>query len=254
MPSLDSVITLGWTAAIRAHHREFIIPAITEILSRFGPIYFLWGPGRDGTNGHHSQGRAVDISILAKGAGPVSTWVDRPGPARPSVGNQVAAYALKNRTRLNIDRDGGYIIWNRRITSAASSPPWSWRPYTGTNPHTDHVHISFAATGVYHAPEPTEDEDMATYGPQILAAIKTLGDVITASNEQSQRRYESLLKKSDLVEGREVRRDAAEDAADDAVDRELAARIQLALDKLASIEDKIDGLPDPVPPTGNPPA
>lgn len=252
MPSLASVITTGWKTAILAHHREFIVPAITEIVSRFGPIYYLWGPGRDGTTGHHSQGRAVDISILDKGNGPQSTWINRPGSARVALGNQIAVHAITNRSRLNIDRDGGYVIWNRRIASAASTPPWAWRTYTGSNPHTDHVHISFALTGVYHAPELPED-DMAN-SDVILAAIKTLGEVVKAADAQNQRRYESLLKKSDLVEGREIRRDAAEDAADDAVQREQDAKLQIALDKLASIEDKVDDLPDPVPPTENPPA
>lgn len=31
------------------------------------------------------------------------------------------------------------IIWNRRI---ASRPSFTWRPYSGSNPHTDHVHVS----------------------------------------------------------------------------------------------------------------
>lgn len=38
-----------------------------------------------------------------------------------------------------------YIIWNRRIANSAaigSAEPWQWRPYSGTNPHTKHVHIS----------------------------------------------------------------------------------------------------------------
>jgi peptidoglycan hydrolase-like protein with peptidoglycan-binding domain len=40
-----------------------------------------------------------------------------------------------------------YVIWNRRIASATSS--WNWRAYTGSNPHTKHVHISVveAASG-----------------------------------------------------------------------------------------------------------
>jgi hypothetical protein len=42
-----------------------------------------------------------------------------------------------------------YIIWNRRI--ANSSPigeelAWAWRPYSGQNPHTQHVHISVKPT------------------------------------------------------------------------------------------------------------
>ena len=34
-----------------------------------------------------------------------------------------------------------YVIWNRQICSSQNQP-WKWRRYTGTNPHTKHVHIS----------------------------------------------------------------------------------------------------------------
>ena len=37
-----------------------------------------------------------------------------------------------------------YVIYNRRIASPRSN--WQWRPYTGPNPHTSHVHISIRAT------------------------------------------------------------------------------------------------------------
>jgi len=33
-----------------------------------------------------------------------------------------------------------YVIWNRRIASASSG--WAWRTYTGSNPHTKHMHVS----------------------------------------------------------------------------------------------------------------
>lgn len=33
-----------------------------------------------------------------------------------------------------------YLIFNRRIASAAHG--WVWRPYTGANPHTSHLHVS----------------------------------------------------------------------------------------------------------------
>jgi peptidoglycan hydrolase-like protein with peptidoglycan-binding domain len=39
---------------------------------------------------------------------------------------------------------GGYVIFNRRIASDVGG--WRWRVYTGSNPHTAHVHVS-AATG-----------------------------------------------------------------------------------------------------------
>lgn len=39
-----------------------------------------------------------------------------------------------------------YIISNGRIASGPDGPsPWTWRKYTGTNPHSHHVHISVRA-------------------------------------------------------------------------------------------------------------
>jgi len=38
-----------------------------------------------------------------------------------------------------------YIIWNKRIANSSpvgGSAAWAWRPYSGTNGHTKHVHIS----------------------------------------------------------------------------------------------------------------
>ncbi|WP_052371954.1 peptidoglycan-binding domain-containing protein [Amycolatopsis taiwanensis] len=38
---------------------------------------------------------------------------------------------------------GGYVIYNRRITNDNYS---GWHAYTGSNPHTSHVHVSFSRT------------------------------------------------------------------------------------------------------------
>lgn len=36
-----------------------------------------------------------------------------------------------------------YVISNRRIASGDAGPaPWTWRKYTGTNPHDKHMHLS----------------------------------------------------------------------------------------------------------------
>lgn len=42
--------------------------------------------------------------------------------------------------------EGAYVIWNRRIISASRLGE-GWRPYTGSNPHTKHVHISVGLIG-----------------------------------------------------------------------------------------------------------
>lgn len=206
-------------------------------------IHFVWGyPGR-GT-GDHARGLALDLMNYAFGGG-----VDSPGAERRYVQDWVKSYVMKHRVRLGLDGESAYIIADRQIASDESDPDWTWRSYTGDDPHTNHTHLSFKSVHTYHPP-PVED-DMAS-SDAILAAVKAVGDAIVALDAKNQRRYESLLRKADLIEGREVRRDTAEDLADDAAEREQNAKLQLALDKLASIEDKVDDLPDPVPPTENP--
>lgn len=41
---------------------------------------------------------------------------------------------------------GAYVIWNRRIISADRLKE-GWRPYSGSNPHDKHVHVSVGLTG-----------------------------------------------------------------------------------------------------------
>jgi hypothetical protein len=64
------------------------------------------------------------------------------------------------------DNRGRYVIWNRRIASASSSPAWSWRPYTGDNPHDKHAHISvsedprgYDSTAPWGVPASEEEEE-----------------------------------------------------------------------------------------------
>lgn len=65
---------------------------------------------------------------------------------------------------------GGYVIFNRRITTPDFT---AWKAYTGTNPHTAHVHVSFSTAqagfdsnapwGITAtAPAPKDWFDMAT--------------------------------------------------------------------------------------------
>lgn len=38
-----------------------------------------------------------------------------------------------------------YVLWNHRMYSSyatSSVPAWTWRPYSGSNPHTKHAHVS----------------------------------------------------------------------------------------------------------------
>ena len=53
------------------------------------------------------------------------------------------SYAFAEMLRQNRDPRIKYIISNRKICSGKNGPsPWTWRRYTGSNPHDHHCHIS----------------------------------------------------------------------------------------------------------------
>lgn len=55
--------------------------------------------------------------------------------------NKVDTWAIAERLRTSKDPRVKYVISNGRIFSSTVSP-WVWRKYTGSNPHSQHVHIS----------------------------------------------------------------------------------------------------------------
>ena len=57
-------------------------------------------------------------------------------PAHGVDGNELSEALVKSR-----DKRIKYVIWNRHICNSHVDP-WEWRPYTGSNPHDHHVHIS----------------------------------------------------------------------------------------------------------------
>jgi hypothetical protein len=63
--------------------------------------------------------------------------------------NGCDAEAVAESIRASKDNRVKYIIWNRRIMSSYAvnqKPAWVWRPYTGRNGHTHHVHVSVNST------------------------------------------------------------------------------------------------------------
>jgi hypothetical protein len=62
--------------------------------------------------------------------------------------NKVDTYIMAEHLRQGKDPRIKYVISNRRIFSSTVSP-WQWRTYTGSNPHSSHIHIS-VNTGKHH--------------------------------------------------------------------------------------------------------
>jgi hypothetical protein len=87
----------------------------------------------------HKEGRAWDWKVNAfdpaqdAAARDLLDWL----LARDAAGNQ---YAMARRLGVM------YVIYNRHMWSAYNAGA-GWRPYTGANPHTDHVHVSLSWPG-----------------------------------------------------------------------------------------------------------
>jgi len=71
----------------------------------------------------HNQGNAFDVTH---------------DPASGCDGNVIAAAAIR-------DARVTYVIWNRQIWNRSRGDT-AWRPYSGSNPHTKHCHISIKET------------------------------------------------------------------------------------------------------------
>ena len=95
--------------------------------------YILRDCGVGGTS-EHKEGRALDYMLN------VNDTDDR--AVANSIINWMLATDRHGNKHANARRLGiMYMIWNRQIWSAARHSE-GWRPYSGTSPHTDHIHFS----------------------------------------------------------------------------------------------------------------
>jgi len=82
-------------------------------------------------------------------------------------------------------RDGRvwYVIWNRRIASVTYG--WKWKPYSGSSPHTEHVHVSirktrpaetnldrWLSTATSEEPDVITDSDVARIAAAVLKVVE----------------------------------------------------------------------------------
>ncbi|MEV5575829.1 hypothetical protein AB0L06_37825 [Spirillospora sp. NPDC052269] len=106
---------------------------VLEIDGTFGPFPTI-GCYRSGADAQdHAEGRACDFMESGGGA--------MPSAAAQRHGDQVAAYAVANASRLGVS----YVIWKQHIWNIARASE-GWRPMADrggiTANHYDHVHIS----------------------------------------------------------------------------------------------------------------
>lgn len=82
-------------------------------------------------------------------AGGVVRAIDIDADLDPKSGNHKLANELAEQLRYlgksGKERRISYVIWNKQICSPRED--WRWRPYTGSNAHTHHIHCSFTPAG-----------------------------------------------------------------------------------------------------------
>ncbi|MEO3891863.1 hypothetical protein [Nonomuraea sp. B5E05] len=90
---------------------------------------FTVGCFRSGSSGEHPLGRACDFMM--------STGGSMPSAANAALGDRIAEWAIKNKSKLGVK----YVIWKQRINHGSG---WSAMSNRGsiTENHYDHVHIS----------------------------------------------------------------------------------------------------------------
>lgn len=98
--------------------------------------------GSDGTIGdaaHASRQSDHNPWVKLDGVGVVRARdIDKDGIDAPWLAEHLRKLGAAGDPRL---APGGYVIFNRRITNPDFR---SWRAYTGSNPHTSHIHVSFS--------------------------------------------------------------------------------------------------------------
>ncbi len=70
-------------------------------------------------------------------------------------GNDLDMGTLAERIRGRQHPDGKYVIYSYRIASANKG--WAWRQYTGSDPHTDHIHVSVGVGPDGQSTQPYDD-------------------------------------------------------------------------------------------------
>jgi peptidoglycan DL-endopeptidase CwlO len=99
------------------------------VRKRFSLPYAVGCYRAENDGGEHPLGRACDFMM--------STGGSMPSAAHVQLGDEIAAWAIKNRARLGVK----YVIWRQRINHGSGWTPMSNRGGVTAN-HFDHPHIS----------------------------------------------------------------------------------------------------------------
>ena len=141
------------------------------------------------TSEHH-EGRALDWML------------DAADPAQAALAREFTDWLLAPDARGNAAAAARrlgvmYVIWNGQVWKAYR-PGDGWQPYTGADPHTDHVHVSLSFSGAARetswwtgATDPLVGHWLALGGTRSVLGPEVGGTRTTASTGVSRRDYRS---------------------------------------------------------------
>lgn len=113
------------TKNVKAH----VVAAGNELQRLFG-LNTIGGWRASDPYPDHPSGLALDLMTNDIGGSKL----------RNPKGDVIANYLIANSARLGVK----YIIWNGRSWNSTRQ---TWAPYSGSNPHIDHVHVTFLEGG-----------------------------------------------------------------------------------------------------------
>ena len=161
-----------------------IAPAAQAILDQATALWPDRSRASDGTIGDQAHAsRTSDHNPDSRGIVHAADLTHDPAHG---CDNHVNAEQVKDDPRVK------YVIWNRRIWNPSVS--LSWRPYTGSNPHDHHMHVSVTVAGENDTSPwftteddmPLNDADLFTIGVIVKKALADVG--LATLSEQEQRR------------------------------------------------------------------
>ncbi len=123
-------------AAVRPWRLAASLQSLRDTVNALAPLRSKASDGSIGDAAHASRGSDHNPWVVVGGKGVVTAIDVTHDPA-----TGCDAERLAESLRTGRDARIKYVIWNRRIFSATVQP-WVWRPYTGSNPHNHHVHVS----------------------------------------------------------------------------------------------------------------
>jgi hypothetical protein len=128
-------------AAPRPWRLAASLEALRSTVNAMAPQRSKLSDGTIGDAAHASRDSDHNPWVEHQGRGVVTAMDITHDPARGCDAGLLAESLREGR-----DPRIKYVIFDRRIFSATREA-WQWRPYTGQNPHSHHMHISVASAG-----------------------------------------------------------------------------------------------------------